>query len=270
MGYLLKQSQTARPLLFLMVDSADHVSAKTGLSPTVTLSKNGGAFAAPSGAVSEVGSGWYKVAGNGTDAGTLGPLLLHATATGADPTDERYEVVAFDPEVGTNLGLSALPTANPAANGGLATCDASNALKVQSGTGANQIALTSGKVELTAAGIQAIWDALTSALTTAGSIGKLLVDRLDAAISSRSTVTTAQVNAEVVDALDTDTYAELGGVPAATVSIRKAIQWVFMLQRNKATASATTLSLRNDADSATIATAAHSDDGTTYTRGEWS
>lgn len=39
---------------------------------------------------------------------------------------------------------------------------------------------------LSSAGIQAIWDRLTSALTTVGSIGKLLVDNIDAAISSRS------------------------------------------------------------------------------------
>lgn len=36
---------------------------------------------------------------------------------------------------------------------------------------------------LSSAGIQAIWDALTSALTTAGSIGKLIVDNLNATIS---------------------------------------------------------------------------------------
>lgn len=40
---------------------------------------------------------------------------------------------------------------------------------------------------LSAAGIQAIWDALTSALTTVGSIGKRLADDIDATISSRST-----------------------------------------------------------------------------------
>lgn len=40
---------------------------------------------------------------------------------------------------------------------------------------------------LSAAGVQAIWDALTSALTTASSIGKLLVDNINATISSRST-----------------------------------------------------------------------------------
>lgn len=40
---------------------------------------------------------------------------------------------------------------------------------------------------LSAAAVQAIWDALTSALTTVGSIGKLLVDNVNATISSRST-----------------------------------------------------------------------------------
>lgn len=40
---------------------------------------------------------------------------------------------------------------------------------------------------LSAAGVQAIWDALTAALTTADSIGKLLVDNINAAISSRAT-----------------------------------------------------------------------------------
>ena len=38
---------------------------------------------------------------------------------------------------------------------------------------------------LSSAGVQAIWDALTSALTTVGSIGKWIVDKLDATISSR-------------------------------------------------------------------------------------
>jgi hypothetical protein len=38
---------------------------------------------------------------------------------------------------------------------------------------------------LSAAGVQAMWDALTSALTTASSIGKLLVDNINATISSR-------------------------------------------------------------------------------------
>lgn len=46
---------------------------------------------------------------------------------------------------------------------------------------------------LSSAAIQAIWDALTSALTTAGSIGKLLVDNINATIGSRSSHTAADV-----------------------------------------------------------------------------
>lgn len=46
---------------------------------------------------------------------------------------------------------------------------------------------------LSATAIQAIWDALTSALTTVGSIGKLLVDNINATISSRSSHAAADV-----------------------------------------------------------------------------
>lgn len=46
---------------------------------------------------------------------------------------------------------------------------------------------------LSAAGIQAIWDALTAALSTANSIGKLLVDNINATISSRSSHSAADV-----------------------------------------------------------------------------
>lgn len=59
-------------------------------------------------------------------------------------------------------------------------------------------------VTLAASAIQAIWDALTSALTTVGSIGKLLVDNINATISSRlasasyTTPPTAAANADAV------------------------------------------------------------------------
>lgn len=90
-----------------MVDSTDHIAPKTGLTPVVTISKNGAAFAAPLGAISEVANGWYKIAGNATDSNTVGSLLIHATASGADPYDVEHEVVVFNVDsatvtVGTN------------------------------------------------------------------------------------------------------------------------------------------------------------------------
>lgn len=109
----LKQNQTASPLLFFMIDSSDHISGKTGLSPTVKLSKNGGTGASPAGSITEVDStnmpGLYKVAANATDTNTLGPLVLHASATGADQTDALFMVVANDPQSGVFLKNTALP-----------------------------------------------------------------------------------------------------------------------------------------------------------------
>jgi len=112
MAYDIKQSTTQQKLLFLMVDSTDHITGKTGLSPTVTISKAGAAFASPAGAVTELANGWYQVAANATDTGTLGPILLHATATGADPTDIVVaNVVAYDPQDAVALGLSRIDAA---------------------------------------------------------------------------------------------------------------------------------------------------------------
>ena len=80
----------------------------------------------------------------------------------------------------------------------------------------------------------------------------------------------AQVNTEVVDTLATDTYAEPSSVPSATSSLKDKIGWLFTLSRNKLLQTSTTSTVRNDADGANIATAGVSDDGTTFTRNEYS
>jgi hypothetical protein len=78
---------TAYTRMFLMVESADHITGLTGASPTVDISKAGGSFGAAGGAVTEVANGWYKVALTTTDTGTLGELAYHITAASGDPTD---------------------------------------------------------------------------------------------------------------------------------------------------------------------------------------
>ena len=80
----------------------------------------------------------------------------------------------------------------------------------------------------------------------------------------------AEINAEMVDVLLTDTLAELGAVPAANASIGDKINWIFLLARTRVTQTSTTQLVRNDADSATIGTSTVSDDGTTFIRGEFS
>lgn len=107
---LIKQSSTT-PICFLMILSSDHITGATGLTPTVTLSKAGAAFASPAGTVAEVANGWYKLTPTSADTGTLGELLIHASAVTADPVDDRVRVVAFDPDAAANLGLTDLDAA---------------------------------------------------------------------------------------------------------------------------------------------------------------
>lgn len=144
--YLLRQNQSGLPLLFLMLDSTDHVSPKTGLvsgsTLTVSISKAGSAFAAPAGAVSELGSGWYQIAGNSTDSNGLGPLIIHATGTGADPTDMVYNVVSFDPYDAVRMGMTSLPAVTAGQINGLPLTNAVSGKVAVSSLDANVITAT--------------------------------------------------------------------------------------------------------------------------------
>jgi hypothetical protein len=109
-----------------------------------------------------------------------------------------------------------------------------------------------------------------SAATNASAVRTELtteLGRMDAAVSTRATP--AQVNAEVVDALNVDTYAEPTGTPPATASLVRKIGQLFKHLRNEVTQTSTTQALKNDGGTTDI-TAAVSDDGTTFTRAKWS
>jgi hypothetical protein len=85
--------------MVFMTDSSDHVAGKTGATLTISLSKNGGAFASITPTVTERGDGWYSLALTATHTNTIGDFVLHITASGADPTDLREEVSAAVPDV---------------------------------------------------------------------------------------------------------------------------------------------------------------------------
>lgn len=106
----VKQS-TARNVMVFMTDSADHVTGKTGLTLTLTASKNGAAFASITPTVTERGSGWYNLALTAGHLDTLGDFVVHATGSGADPSDLAFEVVAYDPADAAGLGLSRVDAA---------------------------------------------------------------------------------------------------------------------------------------------------------------
>lgn len=284
---ILKQSSTAQPLMFLMIDSSDHISAKTGLSPTVTLSKSGGSFASPAGAVTEVANGWYKVAGNATDTGTLGPLILHATGTAADPVDIEYEVVAVDPQSATAF-VTGVNSLAPPTNWNLESIDGSGVVKANLaqilGTALTE---TAG---LLAGGFKKFFNIATPAATMDHGV---LVDTIttytgntlqtvDAAtINTKIGTPAASVSADVA-AVKVDTaavkvvtdqlvatQAEPGqGAPAVNASPLTKIAWLFKAFRNRKTQTSSQFSLYADDATTVDAKAAVSDDGSTTAIGE--
>ena len=89
-----------------------------------------------------------------------------------------------------------------------------------------------------------------------------------AAINALNNLSAADVNDEVLDVLNVDTFAEETGVPAATSSLRKKIGWMFMWFRNRVTQTGTTSTLFADDGSTAVGTHTVSDDTTTFTSGE--
>jgi hypothetical protein len=91
---------TAKNILIWMADSTDHVTGKTGLTLTITLSKNAGGFSVitPTVTVTERSYGWYQLALTASHIDTVGNFSLHITSTGADPTDYINDVIVWNPK----------------------------------------------------------------------------------------------------------------------------------------------------------------------------
>jgi hypothetical protein len=88
----LKLSTTTTRMI-LMVDENNHVAGLPGLTLTLTLSKDGAAFASITRTVTDRGNGWYAIQLTSGDTDTLGDLVLHAESSGADPADRLFSVV---------------------------------------------------------------------------------------------------------------------------------------------------------------------------------
>lgn len=189
----LKQSTSVDVAVGPFLDETDGKTAETALTITqadIRLKKNGGAWAQKNAAqtLAHEENGWYEVTLDATDTNTLGILVVAIHEAGALPVWVEFMVVP------ANVYDSLFDTADKLE------------VDVAQWRGAQPSVLISGRVDanaqvvgdktgyaLSSAAIQAIWDALTSALTTAGSIGKLLTDNVNATIGSRSSHSAADV-----------------------------------------------------------------------------
>src|SRR3990172_792349 len=96
-----------------------------------------------------------------------------------------------------------------------------------------------------------------------------ITGNLSGSIGSLGTTAKTDVNAEVVDALNTDTYAEPGQeLPAATNTLVKKIGYLFKAWRNKITQDGTDYKLYADDTTTVDQKASVTDAAGTFTKGE--
>lgn len=238
---LFKAGDTSKVVLFYLVDSTDGFTEETGLTPSVEVSKNGGAFGAAAGDVAEVGSGVYSLTPASDDVNTLGPIVFRASAAGARPCVVEGRVVAYDPYDAVRLGLAALPNAAADAAGGLPISDAGG-LDLDAKLAALDI--LTGQDGATLATIQPNY-----APSVAGSEMALTAD--------------------AISAIWAKAMSDLApGAPSATASVLTAINYLYEWFRNKQTMTADTLTIYKDNGVTPLTAAAVSDDGSTTTRGK--
>lgn len=141
-----------------------------------------------------------------------------------------------------------------------------------------------------AAVADAVWDEVLADHTTAGTVGKaitdieadtnelqgdwvnggrldLLIDQIITDIAALNDLSAAQVNAEVLDVLNTDTFTEPSGVPAATATLATKLGYLYMALRNRVDVTATKKTFYDDGGAAEWEKDL-SDDGTTYSESE--
>lgn len=127
--------------------------------------------------------GIYKVTLTSTETDCLFGVLAGKSSTA--------NVALF----GVQIGFEQIPNAVPGAAGGVFIAGSNAATTVNfTGSLSGSVGSVTANVGITAAAVQAVWDALTSALTTVGSIGKRLADDIDGTITSRMATFTLPTN----------------------------------------------------------------------------
>ena len=210
----IKQS-TAANVMLLLVSSADHITGIAGETLTITVSKDGAAFASITPTVTDRGNGWYNLALTTSHADTLGDLALHISSTNTDPTDVVLRVIAMDKSVANTPAnvtqWSGTNVAAPATAG-------YPVVTHKVGTGTGEINLSSGKAPATIAAGDIAPDAITAAAVKADAASKIAA-AVEAAILNEGDATAllAAIAAKVEEFLinEGDAAATIAAIAAA-------------------------------------------------------
>jgi hypothetical protein len=177
-------------------------------SPVVTLGATQAAYApAKAGdamalTAAAIDAAWDEILSGHVGAGSVGKAITDILAFGAPPTGATIadiicdEVISTGHSVANSLGKIIYDNVNAP----IATVDTVvDAIKAKTDNLPASPAAVGSKMDIAdspsstgvAVIVSAIWDKLTSGITTSGSIGKLIKDYLDAAVTTRAAASTA-------------------------------------------------------------------------------
>ena len=208
---------------------------------------------------------------------TSGPAIGQARMiTAFDPANDRLTIspnLTATPNTGDTYEI--LPGNNPWSEDATGNQTAGSfGQTLGDSAGGSSVFTKIGDVETQITGVQSDTDNIQTRLPAAlvggrmdSSVGAMAANTITAAATAADYL--AEINAEMVDTLNVDTYAEPGqGTPAATASLAAKIGYLFKNWRNRKTETATQWSLYND-DAVTIdQKSTVADDGTTGSKTE--
>jgi hypothetical protein len=218
---LLKLSEgtaARRRIPVYLVDATDGITEETGLTPTVTVSKNGAAFAAAGGTTTEVANGLYYYQATAGELDTPGFLVVRVANAASRTFVAVALVVAYDPHDAAGLGLSRIDVASST----LATAAAATAIEADTQDIQSRLpaALVGGRIDASVGAVAA--GAITAASIATGAIdadaiAADAVTELQSGLATAAALTTLQTTATAIEADTQDIQSRL---PAALVSGR--------------------------------------------------
>lgn len=293
------RKNTAFRVYFAIFDAdGDPVSGATGLDSEI--SKDGGAFADCTNEATEIGtSGCYYLDLTSTEMNADGVVVrVQTTSPGAKTTiltfapeeagDIRADAVMIsgDSTAADNLesafdgtgyadgtAQAGASTSITLAAGASSTTDfyVGALIAIVGGTGGGQAArlITAYNGTTKVATVTPAWATNPASGSTYVIIPWGSVPAVTGSIGSLAAQAKADVNAEVLDVLNADTFAELSAIPGATETLTNMIRFIYMLSRNKITQTETTQTLFKNDSATALGTSPVGDASGTFTRGKF-
>ena len=244
------------------ITTATNVTTVNGLAANVITATaiNAGAitsakFAAGAIDAAAIATGAIDADAVAADAATEIANAVWDTDCTARQTQGTFGQAIGDPGADTNTIFKAVVTDATGATVGVDVVDLKTQIGV-AGAGLTAIDLPDQTMNITG--------------NLSGSVGSVTGNvggNVTGSVGSLAAQAKTDVNAEVVDALATDTYAEPIGVPAATDDLATKIGYVYMALRNRVDVTSTKKTFYDDGGAAEWEKDL-SDDGTTYSESE--